>query len=228
MSIPSDARRWRAQLSSGAELRQLYELKTADQVEGIIWPACLVLLHHLEQMDWRGKRVLELGAGTGHLAVGLARLGAHVTATEGPGKGFASLKAWAAQLLSEEPGGGLPLDTDNTRLGTGNSLGGSVDIRELWWGSEFSLHSEGDFDVIIMSELTYDVDCHDALLQTLQSALKPGKVAWQIFVDRPFSLGFMMLLADAGFDVTQIEPKDTLGFDSECELHMHCIHAPNK
>ena len=30
----------------------------------------------------------------------------------------------------------------------------------------------------------------------------------------------------AGFDVTQVEPKDTLGLDEECELHMHCIRPP--
>lgn len=49
-----------------------------------------------------------------------------------------------------------------------------------------------------MSELTYDVDCHEALLHTLKAALKQGKTAWQIFIDRPFSLGFMVLLHDAG------------------------------
>ena len=142
--------------------------------------------------------MLELGAGTGHLAVALARLGAQVTVTEGPGNSMAALRSWSAQLLREVPGGGLPLDADSSLLGTGNALGGSLEIRELWWGGEFTLDADGAFDVVIMSELTYDVDCHEPLLQTLQRALKPGKLAWQIFVDRPFSMGFLMLLDDAG------------------------------
>ena len=111
---------------------------------------------------------------------------------------MAALRSWSAQLLREQPGGGLPLDADGSRLGTGNALGGSLEIQELWWGGDFSLDAEGDFDVVIMSELTYDVDCHEPLLHTLQRALKPGKLCWQIFVDRPFSMGFLMLLDDAG------------------------------
>lgn len=148
-------------------MRQMYELTSEDGVEGIVWPACLVLLRHLEDMDWcankrgcplcicdpshprrRGKRVLELGSGTGHLAVGLARLGAHVTATEGPGNNMAALKSWSGQLLREHVGGGQPLCTDPIRLSTGNSLGGTLELRELWWGEDFQLDAQGPFDVV--------------------------------------------------------------------------------
>ena len=172
--------------------------------------------------------MLELGAGTGHLAVGLARLGAHVTATEGPGRNLAALKSWSSQLLREIPGGGLPVSDGSTRLGSGTPLGGSLDLHELWWGGDFSLAGDGDFDVVLMSELVYDVDCHEALLHTLQQSLKPGKVAWQIFIDRPFSMGFLLMLDDAGFDVTQVEPEELLGLevDSESALHMHSIRPP--
>ncbi|KAL6761652.1 hypothetical protein V8C86DRAFT_2529825 [Haematococcus lacustris] len=53
----------------------------------ILWTASLILLNHLqthEAQSLRGKRVLELGSGLGHLGMGLARLGAHVTCTERP------------------------------------------------------------------------------------------------------------------------------------------------
>lgn len=92
--------------------------------------------------------MLELGAGTGHLAVGLARLGAHVVATEGPGKNLAALQSWSTQLLREGPGGGLPLSSHHSRLGTGTALGGSLEVRELWWGATFDLDAEGPFDVV--------------------------------------------------------------------------------
>lgn len=43
----------------------------------VLWNASLVLLNHLIEapVALRGKRVLELGSGLGHLAVGLARCG---------------------------------------------------------------------------------------------------------------------------------------------------------
>jgi 2-polyprenyl-3-methyl-5-hydroxy-6-metoxy-1,4-benzoquinol methylase len=52
---------------------------------GILWKASLVLLDWLERNQTaalKGKRVLELGSGEGHLAIELCRMGAHVTATE--------------------------------------------------------------------------------------------------------------------------------------------------
>ena len=49
----SDALRWRAEVTMGAtEMRQMYEIESADRTEGILWPACLILLRHLEKIDW--------------------------------------------------------------------------------------------------------------------------------------------------------------------------------
>merc|ERR1719310_522226 len=51
----------------------------------IIWNASLVLLHYFHGLPaehFRGKRVLELGSGLGHLGFRLSKLGAHVTLTE--------------------------------------------------------------------------------------------------------------------------------------------------
>ena len=49
----SDALRWRDEVTKGAaEMRQMYEIESADQTEGILWPACLILLRHLEKVDW--------------------------------------------------------------------------------------------------------------------------------------------------------------------------------
>jgi hypothetical protein len=85
-----------------------------DAGDAMLWTASLILLALLEAgaprgappPDWRGLRVLDLSSGTGHLAVGLSRLGAHVTATESDrvGTGHRSLCNWAAHLLSEKVG----------------------------------------------------------------------------------------------------------------------------
>ena len=57
----------------------------SDESGGWIWPCSTALeASLLEQPDicWEGQRVLELGSGTGWLALRLAQLGALVTATD--------------------------------------------------------------------------------------------------------------------------------------------------
>ena len=156
--------------------------------ESMLWTASLVLLRHLETEHpaayWRGKRVLELGAGMGHLAVGLARLGAQVTATEAGYSGLGVLQAWSTHLLKERAGGGEA--GDGALSAGGDAHGGTVTTRELWWGARDGLSEsfEEGFDVIILSELVYDEDLHEELLQTLGRALRPGAVAYSGFCDR--------------------------------------------
>ena len=104
--------------------------------ESMLWTASLVLLRHLETEHpaayWRGKRVLELGAGMGHLAVGLARLGAQVTATEAGYSGLGVLQAWSTHLLKERAGGGEPAGDGALSAGC-DAHGGTLSTRELWW-----------------------------------------------------------------------------------------------
>ena len=51
---------------------------------GVLWEAAIVLADYVGRSgDWQGKRVLELGAGTGLVAIALAMQGAEVCATDG-------------------------------------------------------------------------------------------------------------------------------------------------
>ena len=54
---------------------------------------------------WKGRKVLELGSGLGHMAWGLYKLGAHVTCTDTPLGDLASLNkridGWLAEEVSE-------------------------------------------------------------------------------------------------------------------------------
>ena len=101
---------WARECNVNDSMRAWIDLKFDAGGEGMLWTASLILLHHLEVTStpgsWRGKRVLEFGSGTGHLAVGLARLGAHVVATESAeshngslSSGYVTMTACTRQLL---------------------------------------------------------------------------------------------------------------------------------
>ena len=111
----SGAVAWAAECCINGKMRAWIDLPTlpnvaAGECDGMLWTASLILLRHLEVSLpvgwWRGKRVLEFGSGTGHLAVGLATLGASVTATEsnhemaGGQAGYDSMVAWTTHLLA--------------------------------------------------------------------------------------------------------------------------------
>eukprot|EP00971_Amphidinium_carterae_P244815 4860707-Amphidinium_carterae.2 len=89
----------------------------------IIWNASLVLLHYLQapERSPRGKRVLELGSGLGHLGYGLAKLGAHVTCTD-LAKCIGDLEKSLEQLQRDS--------------GTAESFGGSIRAMAMSWGEE--------------------------------------------------------------------------------------------
>jgi hypothetical protein len=144
--------------------------------ESMLWTASLVLLRHLETEHpaayWRGKRVLELGAGMGHLAVGLARLGAQVTATEAGYSGLDVLQAWSTHLLKERASGGEAAGDGALSAGC-DAHGGTVSTRELWWGARDGLSEsfEEGFDVIILDNTTLTLTLALALTLALTLTL---------------------------------------------------------
>ncbi|CAJ1332904.1 unnamed protein product [Effrenium voratum] len=96
-----------------------------------IWHASLVLLHYLQAPErarqFRGRRVLELGSGLGHLGHGLARLGAEVTCTD---------QVKIMPVLQESL---RQLDREH---GSPSSFGGSIRTVTLDWGEEGFAASE--------------------------------------------------------------------------------------
>ena len=197
------------------DMAELYS--DSPDSKSMLWTVSLLLLHHLEVTSstgyWVGKRVLELGAGAGHLAVGLSRLGAHVVATETGeiGDCYEQLQSWTARLLTER------------RLSGGEP--GSISFRSLHWGLDDRPPADwSGFDVLILADAVYDEDCHEALLSTLVNTLAPGMLAYSAFVDRPYSLNFMALLDDEGsFDVEEVELSSRLGLRDDEIVYAHLI-----
>lgn len=186
-----------------------------------IWNASRALLFYLEEPKraemLRGKRILELGSGLGHLGYGMARLGASVTCTE-RGKCLEILRDSLAGLEREH--------------GAVASAGGELRVIELSWGEEgFGASALGveanaedfvPFDFIISAELVFLEETHDLLIWTLDRLCAPQTVIYSVFINRPFSWNFFAKLHDIDvFEVEQIEEAD--GFDScnleECHMH---------
>ena len=244
----SNAVAWATECTVNGVMRSWIDLDgELSGCDGMLWTASLVLLRHLEVTHppgwWRGKRVLECGSGTGHLAVGLARLGATVVATESAeshngalSSGFVTMTSWIQLLLRDRPGGGIPIgdhqgeqdpaQPGGPALSAGDDAhGGSVQFRKLHWGlDDVPPNSWEGFDVLILAELYFDPDLHEPLLETLTRILHPGMTCYSCFVDRPFSLGFLIMLDDEGsFDVEQIEPKETFAMIEDDIIHTHII-----
>ncbi|KAK9818122.1 hypothetical protein WJX72_007470 [[Myrmecia] bisecta] len=153
------------ELSLGSCTLQIAEHKhLQDEAGAVIWDAGLVLVHYLAHQtgDYlEGKRVIELGAGTGVAGLTAASLGANVLLTDLP------------QLLP-----GLHYNVQ------ANKLTSRVDVSELVWGQDVA-HLQPPFDVIIASDLLYDVACIPLLFITVAQLSGPDTVTLLAFEDRP-------------------------------------------
>jgi hypothetical protein len=124
--------------------------------------------------DWSQLSILELGAGTGWLALSLATRGAHVTATERHGAlallqqnvlvNQAKCLAWGP---SENDNDDDENDEDDAPLNgpSKDRLLLDVDVEELEWSGTKRL--PGQWDCMVGSDLLYRHEDHLPLLQTL-------------------------------------------------------------
>jgi predicted nicotinamide N-methyase len=114
------------------------------------WEASFVLAEWiLAQGDMEGKRVLELGAGTGLVGIIAAKLGAKVTMTDG------------SEAVIER----LPHNA-----GCNNEV---VEAKVLWWGEDDELLNR-DCDFIIGADITYDDEVCVSLAETYARVVKRG------------------------------------------------------
>jgi predicted nicotinamide N-methyase len=113
------------------------------------WEASLFLSEWVLTQDVKGKKILELGAGTGLAGILAAKRGACVTATDGSHEVVASLQK-------------------NYEL---NSVQAETEI--LWWGEASGLLKER-WDYILGADITYDEDVCSSLAETFAAGLRRG------------------------------------------------------
>ncbi|KAM9616152.1 LOW QUALITY PROTEIN: EEF1A lysine methyltransferase 3 [Morphnus guianensis] len=122
-----------------------------------VWEAALFLCRYLEEQrfDFRGRTVIELGAGTGIVGILVALLGGDVTITDQP----------------------VALDQirENVRLNF-PAEGGRPRVRALLWGrDEGSFRRE--YEVILGSDIVYHPPSFPLLLGTLRHLCGPRSFA---------------------------------------------------
>ncbi|KAJ8599596.1 hypothetical protein CTAYLR_004712 [Chrysophaeum taylorii] len=134
------------------------------------WPTSVPLLRYLAD-GVAGLRVIELGAGSGTLGIGLAALGAHVVLTD--------------------PAIDVVLDND-VETNTLDLLQGNVDrnravvgdrakVAPLVWGDAGHLRAlaPSDFDLVVAADVLYNPDNYDALAATLATFNTRAVIGYQ-------------------------------------------------
>ncbi|KAM4538310.1 protein N-lysine methyltransferase METTL21A [Fundulus diaphanus] len=141
--------------SSSAEFRFAnQELRLAQDwkklgVAAVVWDAAVVMCMYLElgAVELKGKKAIELGAGTGLVGIVAALLGAHVTITD---------REPALEFLSANVNANLPPRSRDT-----------VIVSDLTWGQGLE-RFPGGFDLVLGADIIYLEETFPALLQTLE------------------------------------------------------------
>jgi len=145
------------------------ERPTGNEFYGeYVWPASLVMCEFLKRNPElvKGKRVLELGSGTGIVGLYAAKLGAeHVTLTD-----FIDFNIENIKLNIKE-----------------NGLEGMVEPRWFQWGTNLG----ENWDIVIGSDLTYPAMDLSALVKAIKTHLKPdGRCILAHHQRENFNFGF--------------------------------------
>jgi methyltransferase-like protein 23 len=139
-----------------------------------LWPSAIALAHDLAARDLRGKRVLELGAGTGLPGIVAASLGARVVQTD---------RQKVALHVSK-------LNAERNRV----ELEQRIADWTTWTETEH-------FDLIVGSDILYAKELHPAIRAILEGNLVAGGVAVIADPARPASLVFLEAMQGAGWSV---------------------------
>jgi predicted nicotinamide N-methyase len=143
----------------------------------VLWPASIALAHDVASRPdaFRGRRVLELGAGTGLPGIVAASLGAHVVQTDRQEVALAVCR----------------------RNGTRNGVAG-IAYRQAEWGQ---WDDAARYDWILGGDVLYADGMHDALREIFAANLAPGGRLLLADPFRPLSLRLLEAMEGDGWGV---------------------------
>ncbi|MEQ2290793.1 hypothetical protein AMECASPLE_006648 [Ameca splendens] len=126
-----------------------------------VWEAALHLCRYLEDqsVELRGRRIIELGAGTGVVGILAARLGAEVTLTDLP-------------LVLPQLQGNV-----SANIPPNGWLSARPVVLPLCWGEDH-LTFPSDWDLVLCADIVYLPETYPLLVETLAHLCKNGAVAY--------------------------------------------------
>lgn len=183
--------------------QQSDQLRHAGVTGCVVWNGAVVLARSLAAwvsepgglLELKGLKVLELGAGTGALAVACALLGARVLATEQAERLKLLHRNVERHALGSNSGvvaGGPPWSIGRR--------GGTVDIQELDW---FSPGPPLDCDLILATDVVYTEEVTQALVACLASYAVPIILSVELRTEE-VHFAFVEALAAAEFVVHRL------------------------
>jgi methyltransferase-like protein 23 len=143
----------------------------------VLWPSAIALAHELASRSLAGKRVLELGAGTGLPGIVAATLGARVVQTDRQ-----EVALYVAKLNGER-----------------NGVSSSIELRDADWTA---WTDRGVYDFIVGSDIIYAETMHPHLRKIFEANLAP---AGTVLLSDPFrkdSFAFLESLEAEGWRVS--------------------------
>uniref|UniRef100_A0A8C7Y0M3 EEF1A lysine methyltransferase 3 n=1 Tax=Oryzias sinensis TaxID=183150 RepID=A0A8C7Y0M3_9TELE len=130
-------------------------------VAAAVWEAAVHLCRFLkdQSVNLKGKRIIELGAGTGLVGILAARLGAEVTLTDLP----LALPQLQANVSANTLSNGWP--------------SAEPAVLPLSWGEDH-LNFPSDWDLVLGADIIYLPETYPLLLKTLAHLCKSGAVVY--------------------------------------------------
>lgn len=165
---------------------------------GLLWPAGCVLAEQMSQIDFEGRRVLEVGCGLGLASLVARSRGADITASDLHPLAGAFLQANVA--LNHLP----PI-----RFHRGDWRHGDVDL--------------GSFDLIIGSDLLYDRALPSPLAAFIERHMAATAEVIVVDPNRGLQGSFGRLMAGQGFEhaAEAVARRDTAGGSFKGKIHTY-------
>ncbi|XP_077582680.1 EEF1A lysine methyltransferase 3-like [Stigmatopora nigra] len=126
-----------------------------------VWESAIRLCRYFEKqrVELRGRRVIELGAGTGIVGIVAARLGANVTLTDLP----VTLPPLEANVCANMPSSGWPASPPT--------------VLPLSWGEDHTKFPS-DWDLVVGADIVYLPETYPRLVDTLAHLCKKNTVVY--------------------------------------------------
>lgn len=162
-----------------------------------VWGGGLALHEYIENLGcdfWSGKRVLELGTGTGLGGISVAKLGA------------------AHVLVTDRDQAVLELAARNAARNLDSVAGANFEVARLNWGDDVS--SAGVVDIIIGADLTYNREGWPALMKTFKALQRPMLLSASERRPNEF-VELQAFLRDSGVRYQVIDSPLSRGYGSE-------------